>query len=150
MQILKDEIQILKMKNFRIYISVIFLFFSVGCKKFVDNQKEQAAMSFITNGHWKVEAYLIDTTSITSDFDGYKFKFNDDGTVSGVNEAGSQAGTWAGDVTDYSITSEFPSAGDPLQKLNGHWVIKDSGLTYVKADLSTPSGTRHLHLLKIP
>ena len=55
-----------------------------------------------------------------------------------------------GEVSDFSITSEFPGAGDPLQKLDGHWVIKDSGLTFVKADLNTSGATMHLHLVKIP
>ena len=107
-------------------------------------------MSFITNGHWKVESYLVDTVSITTEFDGYKFKFNEDGTVVGDNGAASTLGTWIGEVSDYSITSEFPGASDPLQKLNGHWLVKDSGLTFVKADLKTGSVTMHLHLLKIP
>lgn len=107
-------------------------------------------MSFITNGHWKVESYLSDTVSLTSQFDGYTFKFNDDGTVVGDNGVTAATGTWVGEVSDFSITSEFPGAGDPLQKLDGHWVIKDSGLTFVKADLNTSGATMHLHLVKIP
>jgi len=116
----------------------------------VEDQKRQAVMSFITNGHWKVESYLVGTTSITAEFDGYKFKFNDNGSVQGDNGAVFATGTWLGDVSDYSITSEFPGAGDPFQKLDGHWVIKDSGLTFVKADLTTGGPTMHLHLVKIP
>ena len=107
-------------------------------------------MSVITNGQWKVQSYLVDTTSITAEFDGYTFRFNEDGTVSGANGTLSQTGTWAGDVRDYSITSEFPSAPDPLRKLNGHWIIKDSGLAYVKADLSDSGVVSHLWLTKVP
>lgn len=108
-------------------------------------------MSFITNGHWKVESYLVDTVSITSEFTGYTFKFNEDGTVVGDNGTLSASGTWMADVSDYSITSDFPGAGDPLQKLNGHWIIKDSGLTFVKAELTVgATSTLHLYLMKIP
>lgn len=138
------------MKSFRIYIPVICIFLAFSCKKAIEDQKRQAVMSFITNGHWKVQSYLEDTVSVTAQFDGYSFKFNDNGTVVGDNGATSASGTWVGDVSDYSITSDFPGAGDPFQKLNGHWVIKDSGLTFVKADLSTSSATMHLHLVKIP
>ena len=138
------------MKSFRIYLPVICVLFAFSCKKVVQDQKKQAVMSFITNGHWKVESYLVDTVSITTEFNGYKFKFNEDGTVVGDNGAASTFGTWIGEVSDYSITSEFPGASDPLQKLNGHWLVKDSGLTFVKADLKTGSATMHLHLLKIP
>ena len=141
---------ILIMKPFRIYIPVICLLFAFACKKTVEDQKRKMVMSFITNGHWKVQSYLVDTVSITSEFDGYTFKFNDDGSVLGDNGSITDAGTWVGEVSDYSITSAFPGAGDPLQKLDGHWVIKDSGLTFVKADLKTAGPTMHLHLVKIP
>jgi hypothetical protein len=138
------------MKPFRIYIAVICLLVAFSCKKAVEDQKRQAVMSFITNGHWKVQSYLVDTTSVSAQFDGYKFKFNDDGSVLGDNGTASATGTWLGDVSDYSITSKFPGAGDPFQKLDGHWVIKDSGLTFVKADFKTIGPTMHLYLVKIP
>lgn len=150
MQILNPNANVLKMKFIRIYIPVICVLFALSCKKLVEDQKRQAVMSFITNGQWKVESYLVDSLPITSEFDGYIFKFNEDGTVTGTNDTTSTRGTWVGEVSDYSITSEFPGAGDPLQKLNGHWVIKDSGPAYVKADLQRTDATIHLHLIKIP
>ncbi|HUQ67249.1 MAG TPA: hypothetical protein VM101_13895 [Flavitalea sp.] len=107
-------------------------------------------MSFITNGQWKVESYLADTVTETQEFEGYTFKFNADGSVVGNIGTISSWGTWVGDVSDYSITSNFPGSGEPLKKLNGHWIIKDSGLTFVKADMSASGSTRHLHLIKIP
>jgi hypothetical protein len=138
------------MKPFRIFLPVICILFAFSCKKTVEDQKRKAVMSFITNGHWKVHSYLIDTVAITAEFDGYNFKFNDDGSVLGDNGSTSASGTWIGDVSDYSITSEFPGSGDPFQKLNGRWVIKDSGLTFVKADFRTTGATMHLHLVKVP
>lgn len=138
------------MKCFRIYLPVICLLATFSCKKIVEDQKRQAVMSFITNGQWRVESYLVDTVSITTEFEGYTFKFNENGTVVGNNGTTSASGTWVGEVSDYSITSAFPGAGDPYQKLDGRWVIKDSGLTYVKADLNTNDATMHLHLIKIP
>ncbi len=138
------------MKDIRLYLPVICLFFAFSCKKLVEDQKKQAVMSFITNGQWKVESYLVDTIAVTDEFNGYTFKFNDDGSVVGNNGMSSASGTWVGEVSDYSITSDFPGAGDPLIKLNGHWIIKDSGSTFVKADLTTPGATMHLHLIKVP
>jgi hypothetical protein len=137
------------MKYFRIYLPVICILFSFSCSKVIEDQKRQAIMSFITSGQWKIESYLVDTASITIEFDGYKFKFNENGTVSGDNGTASVSGTWVGNVSDYSITSAFPGAGDPLQKLDGHWVIKDSGLAFVKADNNTSGAMLHLHLVKI-
>ena len=138
------------MKFFRIYLPVICILFCCSCKKFVEDQKKQAAMSFITNGKWKIESYMVDTVSITNEFSGYTFKFNEDGTVTGNNGTISESGTWVAEISDYSITSDFPNADDPVKKLNGHWIIKDSGTTFVKADLKTSTSTLHLHLLKVP
>jgi hypothetical protein len=138
------------MKILHICIQLIFLLSMVSCKKAIEDQKKQAAMSFITNGQWKVENYLADTSDITIEFEGYKFKFNADGTVTGSNGTDAENGTWLAEVSDYSITSEFPGSGDPLKKLNGHWIIKDSGLTFVKADMTVPGSIMHLHLVKIP
>lgn len=129
----------------------ILLIFSLGsCKKLIEDQKRQAAMSFITNGQWIVASYLVDTSSITGQFNGYKFKFDENGTVTGTNSNSITSGTWVAEVSDYSITSEFPGATDPLQKLNGHWIIKDSGTSFVKAELKTGTGTMHLELNKVP
>lgn len=139
-----------KMKVLRIYFPVILLLSVVSCKKLVEDQKEKAAMSFITDGRWKVQSYLVDTVPITQEFEGYEFKFNDNGTVDGIKGAAAEAGTWVADIRDYSITSEFSGAAEPLQKLNGKWIIKDSGETYVKADLSADSTIIHLHLVKLP
>jgi hypothetical protein len=125
------------------------LFSVFSCKKVIDDKKREAVMSFITNGQWKVESYLVDTVSITSEFEGYKFKFNEDGTVEGDNGTISAAGTWVGEVRDYSITSDFPTAGYPFKKLNGHWIVKDSGDTFVKAEMTSGNTTMHLHLVRV-
>jgi hypothetical protein len=133
------------------FFVAIFLTFSLAsCKKLIEDQKRQAAMSFITNGQWVVASYLVDSVSITDQFTGYKFKFDENGTVTGTDGTSSAAGTWVAEVSDYSITSEFPGANDPFQLLNGHWIIKDSGTTFVKADLKTDTGIMHLHLTKVP
>jgi hypothetical protein len=138
------------MRILRIYLAVGVLLLASSCKKVIEDQQRKAVMSFITSGSWVVASYLVDTASITSQFDGYTFKFEESGKVTGDNGSVIETGTWVGEVSDYSITSEFPSAGDPLKKLNGHWIIKDSGLTFVKADLKTDSATMHLHLTKTP
>lgn len=138
------------MNLLRVYIPAILLLGLFSCKKFIEDKKRQAAMSFITTGHWMVESYLVDTVSVTGEFSGYNFKFNEDGTVDGIKGSVIEEGTWAGDVNTYSITSNFPSAAEPLVRLNGVWVIKDSGLDFVKADRNTSTAVLHLFLKKVP
>lgn len=107
-------------------------------------------MSAITDGIWVVEQYLEGTTNISSDFLNYDFKFKPDGTVTGTKASEITTGSWSGNSTNYSITSNFPSAVDPLQKMNGVWKITDSYWDYVEAEMTTTNGKNILHLRKKP
>lgn len=107
------------------------------------------AIQLITTGEWQVESYLEGSASITALFDGYRFQFQQDGTVIGYKDASETHGTWEGDLANYSITSVFPVADDPLRKLNGTWKIRDSGMSFVKAELQTPGAPNFLQLRRL-
>jgi hypothetical protein len=118
------------------------------CKKTIEKKAQEQAMDVITNGEWIVEQYFEGSNNISNQFLNYTFKFNSDGTVKGTINTTSTNGTWAANVSDYTITSNFPSADDPIKKLNGVWKIKDSDYDYVKAEMTTTSGTNTLYLRK--
>lgn len=124
------------------------LFISMSCKKAIENKAQDMIMDAITNGEWIVEQYLEDSNNISNQFLNYSFKFYTDGTVTGIVSSTTINGTWVGNATDYTINSEFPSASDPIKKLNGLWKIKDSYWDYVKAEMVTSSGTNVLFLRK--
>jgi hypothetical protein len=124
------------------------LLFTLSCKKAIEKKAENMIMDAITNGEWIVEQYIESGNNISSQFLNYSFKFNSNGTVTGTINSTSANGTWAGNATDYTITAEFPSAGDPLKKLNGLWKMKDSYWDYVKAEMTTSSGLNVLTLRK--
>jgi hypothetical protein len=128
--------------------AICLLLLSSSCKKAIDKKKEELVMQAITEGVWIVEQYFEAGANISNDFLYYEFKFNKDGTVTGTKNSGVTTGTWAGNASNYSITSQFPTATDVLIKLNGVWVIKDSYWNYVKADMTTANGTNTLHLIK--
>jgi hypothetical protein len=104
----------------------------------------------MTNGVWIVEQYFEGTNNISSQFLYYEFQFYENGTVTGTKSTEVNNGTWTGDVSNYSITSQFPTATDPVKKLNGVWRITDSYLDYVEAEMTTANGTNVLHLRKKP
>ena len=126
------------------------LFFAASCKKLVEQKKQDALMDAITNGVWIVEQYMEGPNNISSQFLNYEFKFNSDGSVTGTQNGIVTSGTWSGSMTDYTITSSFPTAGDPLKKLNGLWKIKDSDWDYVKAEMTVENSTNVLSLRKKP
>jgi hypothetical protein len=120
----------------------------MSCKKAIEKKAQDMIMDAMTNGEWIVEQYLEGSNNISSQFQNYYFKFNSNGTVTGTINSNSTNGTWVGNPSDYTITSEFPSAGDPLKKLNGVWKMKDSYWDFVKAEMATASGTNVLMLRK--
>lgn len=138
------------MKSLPVFISFLLFAGLCSCKKLVENTQKNILIDIITNGRWHVETFMNGTDSITSEFAGYTFKFNEDGTVFGQKDSVSIAGTWEGDVNNYTIISSFPDTVQPLRRLTGTWKIKDSALDYVAAEMTTLQGTMILHLRKNP
>lgn len=120
-----------------------------GCKKLIEKKIENMLMDAITSGSWYVEHYRENATDITASFSDYEFHFQRDGTVQGLR-AGLEPdkGTWQGNLENASISALFPSAIDPLKKVNGHWKITDSYMNYVEAEMSVQGGKNILHLRK--
>lgn len=128
---------------------LLFICFSLSsCKKIIEEQQKNAFLEVMTNGHWHVESYSEGTTDITTLFSGYNFKFEEDGTVTGINGNTNSRGSWVGDIENYTINSNFPDAGDPLRKLNGVWKITNTKLDFVNAEMTTNQGKMLLKLRK--
>lgn len=122
----------------------------LSCKKAIEQKKEDIVVDAITNGIWVVEQYIENSVNISNDFLDYDFQFFKDGTVKGSKSGNISNGTWTGSASNYTITSNFPGASDPVLKLNGSWKITDSYWDYVEAEMTTPSGKNILHLRKKP
>ena len=119
-----------------------------SCKKYIQQQEQNALVKAITTGVWVVTRYLVNGTDITSSFSGYVFQFQSNGTVTGTKGTTNSSGTWSGDITTKTITSNFPSAGDPLDRLNAVWKITDSYVDSVAAMTTTDSSNNILNLHK--
>ena len=125
---------------------LVLLVTASSCQKLIDKKKEQLMMEVITGSDWYVEQYFEDSVNITSEFLNYTFHFNKDYTVTGTLGTEVSTGTWEPNVSDETITSQFPTATDPVKKLNGVWKITDSYTNYVKAERATTTGKNILHL----
>ena len=133
----------------RIYIFLLFIVVSsVSCKKAIEKKAQDMLVDAITNGYWIVEQYVEAQADITTDFTGYDFKFNENGTVIGIYSGTNTNGTWIGSVSDYTITSDFPTANNPLKKLNGVWKLVDSDWDFVKAEMTIGADKNILKLRK--
>ncbi|HEX4849557.1 MAG TPA: hypothetical protein VFV08_02070 [Puia sp.] len=132
-----------------IFLGLLLIAISTGsCKKYIQQQEQNALIKLITNGSWIVTRYLDNGTDITATFSGYSFKFNSNGTVAGTNGGTVVDGTWSGDINSKTITSNFPSATDPIAKLNAVWKITDSYTDSVAAKATIDSNINILNLHK--
>jgi hypothetical protein len=124
------------------------LILTTSCKKTIEKKVQDMVMNAITSGEWIVEQYKEGDNNLSNLFLNYSFKFNSNGTLIGAINGTATEGTWQPNTTDFTIFTDFPTAGDPIKKLNGLWKIKDSDWDYVKADMQTDNGTKLLVLRK--
>ena len=132
------------------FIIVLFLSgISFSCKKFIEQQQKNAIVDLVTKGQWRVTGYIEhQKDTLTSDFDGYLFQFNENGTVYGVRFGQQTNGTWSADVPSKSITSNFPTGSYPITLLNHTWTITDSYTDSVAAKTPVDSSFNILNLHK--
>ena len=126
------------MKNSFIAASLLICLLAInpmsGCKKAAEAiVTEDLVLTLMTTGRWTMEAFTVSGTSVVSEFNGYEFQFNRDGSVDAINGASTTKGTWKGDQTSLSIQSSFPTGTSTLKRLNYTWYITKNGLTYVEA-----------------
>jgi hypothetical protein len=138
------------MKKVLLLAPIILLFSAFGCKKVVEDIKRNYVLDIMTKGRWYVELFNEGSTDVTADFAGYEFQFYENGKVDGIKSTTTQQGTWAADVSALTITSNFPSAVAPLQKLNAVWKLTDSYPDLVVAQTVVGTETHYLKLRKKP
>lgn len=137
------------MKVFLRFIMVAIISVTLfSCKKMIEEKQKDLFISAMTNGEWYVETFMEGTIAVTEQFTDYTFKFNDNGTVTGVRGQDKVYGTWTGDIANYSINSNFPSAENPVRKLNGSWKITNTKTDFVHAEMTIGDDKNILQLKK--
>ncbi len=138
----------MKLQHLYIAIFLILLIFPFSCKKYIQQQEQNALVKLVTQGTWRVTGYLDNDSNITASFTGYAFQFNENGTVYALLNQQQTDGTWTADIDAKSITSNFPAAPYPLSKLNYTWTITDSYTDSVAARTPVNSYFNILNLHK--
>jgi hypothetical protein len=129
------------------FLSLLIIPFS--CKKFIQQQEQNAIINLVTNGTWRITRYLdYQNIDITDSFSQYSFQFNKNGTIYGTRYGQQTNGTWTADVSNKTITSNFPAAAYPISMLNYVWTITDSYTDSVAAKTPVNSSFNVLNLRK--
>jgi hypothetical protein len=120
-----------------------------SCKKTYENAVEEAVISAITTGAWKVSDYNKGGTSLTASFSEYKFIFQNNRSVDAIRHNTVEAtGSWEENAATRTITAQFTNTGEPLTLLNGVWNITKNSWTFVEATQTINGEVRKLRLDK--
>src|SRR5690349_12211054 len=105
-------------KNIMVAATVLAAF--AGCKKTIDNIKEDLVIKAMTDGYWVVTSFTNNGTTITTDFAPYKFKYYSNKTVDAINNGTvEKTGTWDGDAATMTTWASFLNASPTLTLING-------------------------------
>lgn len=128
---------------------ILPVLFFTSCKKAIEKAQEKAVIDAITSGFWKVTQFNKGSTDVASTFTNYKFQFKENYTVDALkNNVVEKTGSWNGDPTAMTITSNFGNVSEPLLLLNGTWNITKSSISYVEANQTVNNELRFLRLDK--
>ena len=129
---------------------LVFFFCAVQCKKVKEDLGKKFIISAMTSGLWTVQTFTDENADITENFAGYEFQFKEDGKVYAIKTGTLEqvTGAWEGNVDDLTIFSNFPGAGEPLQRLNDTWKITNNTTKLVEAKPFNSNRTAYLKLVK--
>jgi len=128
---------------------LVLLLVPFSCKKFVQQQEQNAVVKLVTNGTWRITGYDDhQVKNLTDSFAGYSFQFNQNNTLYGTRFGQQTNGTWSVDIGAKSITTTFPTASYPITLLNHVWIITDSYTDSVAAKTAVDSSFNILNLHK--
>lgn len=94
----------------------------------------------ITQNTWKVTNFNEEGVNQTSNFVGYNFTFNPNGTVSATNGSNNMNGTWATGTDDSTpkFILSFSASSGPFEEISEDWRIEKVTSTVI--DLKHVSG----------
>lgn len=133
-----------------LFIAILLASTGMSCRKFVEQKQLDILIEAITTGSWVVEKFIDSGEDKTALFASYQFFFDKNETVTARSGVTNTAGTWSGDIQLYQITSNFPTAGEPLKRLNGTWTITNSTMTFVEARTGSGQTEKLLNLRQKP
>lgn len=136
------------MRNFSFFLFIIGSILT-GCNKTVDKTKEDLVLKAMTDGQWAITSFTQNGTIITADFATYQFKYYSNKTVDAINNGVvEKTGTWDGNSSTMTTSSNFTNAAYPLVLINGNWHIDRNSWIYVEASQTNGSDTKTMRLDK--
>jgi len=124
---------------------IYFVALSTSCTRSLDNNATNVA----TSGSWRVSLYTDSGNSETSDFTGYTFSFNSDGSLTVIKNGGTTTGTWSSGSGKFNIDlGPKDNTNKPLGELTDDWKIISVSDTEIKLTDNNSSSNEFLTFTK--
>ncbi len=134
------------MKTNLILIGILSVMLFTSCSK----DTPEVVQKNLESGDWKITYFYDKDHEETSDYTGYTFVFNDDGTLDATSSSGTIKGTWSTGNDDSMdrlyITFSNP---DKLVEISDDWVIVSQSSDKIELKDDSDSGTELLTFEKI-
>lgn len=105
----------------------------------------------ITSGSWQVTLFTDSGNDETSDFSGYSFMFNSNGTLTAVKNGTTGNGTWSVNSSSNKFNIDLGAkvdANKPLGELTDDWKIISSTETVIRLTDDNASSNEFLTFTK--
>lgn len=126
-------------------ISILLLLFVLSCKK--DNYIQIS--DTLTSGTWTISKYIDNGDNETSDFTGYTFNFNIDGSIVAVKDGTGVVGNWSELNDDDNLKLNILFSQTTLSELNDDWDLKSKSDNMIELeDISGDGSIDNLTFVK--
>ncbi len=136
------------MKTTHSWLTGLFLsILLVSCTSRLDDNNNTNQVA--TSGSWRVTLFTDSGNDETTDFAGYTFTFNDNGTISAVKNGTTQSGTWSVTSSKFNIDlGPKIDANKPLGELTDDWKILSTSNTEIRLGDDNASSNEFLTFTK--
>ncbi|MBL7751931.1 MAG: hypothetical protein JNN29_11135 [Chitinophagaceae bacterium] len=136
------------MKTTHSWLTGLFLsILLVSCTSRLDDSNNTSQVA--TSGSWRVTLFTDSGNDETTDFAGYTFTFNDNGTINAVKNGITQSGTWSVTSAKFNIDlGPKIDANKPLGELTDDWKILSTTNTEIRLGDDNASSNEFLTFTK--
>lgn len=137
------------MKNI-LFLTILFALSMAACSKSPDDNSSPSNPQ-LSGTKWVVSYFWDKDKEETSNFNGYSFEFNSDGTLTAFQPSGAKTtGLWSAHFDDSADKLLIVLSGvSPLDDLNQDWVILEKTDTVMKLKDDNTSHVEEIHFKKI-
>ena len=125
---------------------IALIILSASCTRSLDNNN---ATSVVTSGTWRVTLFTDSGNDETSDFLGYTFSFNSNGTMTATKSGVSKNGTWSSSSNKFNIDlGPKDDTNKPFGELTDDWKIISTSDSEIRLTDDNSSGNEFLTFTK--